>query len=255
VFSGEGETEGDLHGCLSLDQHDFVCAVSDGMGGANAGERASELVVGELRRAIPSAFRAAATGMTPDYLGLLESAVQAVHAAINGEAEREPARSGMGATLSLCWFTPGQLWFVHVGDSRIYRFRDGVLRQFSEDHSRVGHLFRRGLLNERQARSHPRRHVLQQALGAGIAKIEPQLGVAHLRPGDRFLICTDGLVDGLWNRGIAEALGAAGVGGEALGRACAGMLWESLEAGGRDNTTLVLVEIEASGADSVIDAR
>ena len=109
----------------------------------------------------------------------------------------------MGATLSLCWFTPGWMYFGHVGDSRIYHLpREGGLAQLTHDHTHVGWLRRQGEINEREARTHPRRNALQQALGAGNQFVEPQIGAVARQPGDRFLICSDGLVDGLWDRRI-----------------------------------------------------
>src|ERR1017187_1761950 len=88
---------------------------------------------------------------------------------------------------------------THVGRSRIYYLpRDGGLTQLTHDHSHVGWLRRNGQINERESRTHPRRNALQQALGAGNQFIEPHIGAVAYRLGDRFLICSDGLNDGLW---------------------------------------------------------
>ena len=85
----------------------------------------------------------------------------------------------MEATLSLCWFTPGWMYFGHIGDSRIYYLsaRDDGIRQLSHDDTHVGWLFRNGKINEREARNHPRRNVLQKALGGGNQFVDPQVGV------------------------------------------------------------------------------
>ena len=90
----------------------------------------------------------------------------------------------MGATLSLAWFTPGWMYFAHIGDSRIYyrSGREGTLRQITHDDTYVGWLFRKGEINEREARTHPRRNVLQRALGAGNQFVEPQVGAVVCEP-------------------------------------------------------------------------
>ena len=142
----------------------------------------------------------------------------------------------MGATLSLCWFMPGWMWFSHIGDSRIYYLpRDGDMLQLSHDHSHVGWLRRAGKINERQARTHPGRSSLSQALGGGNQKIDPQIGRVQCRPGDRFLICSDGLVDGLWDKRMSEL---------ARKKLCAeSLVLEAVADSGRDNTTAVVIEV------------
>ena len=108
----------------------------------------------------------------------------------------------MGATLSLCWVRPGWLYFAHVGDSRIYHLpKDGGINQVSHDHTHVGWLYRDGQLNEKAARSHAGRNALQQVLGGKNQNLSPQFGAIGYEPGDRFLICSDGLVEGLLTAG------------------------------------------------------
>src|SRR4030095_7563241 len=93
--------------------------------------------------------------------------------------------AGMGATLSLSWFTPERMYFGHIGDSRIYHLpAGGGINQLTHDDTHVGWLYRAGKINEREARMHPRRNVLQRALGAGHQFIEPQVGAVDLRGGD-----------------------------------------------------------------------
>ena len=152
-----------------------------------------------------------------------------------------PECRGMGATLSLACFSPGWMHFAHVGDSRIYYLPGGGgMRQITEDHSYVGWLRRQGKLNEREARTHPRRHVLNQALGAENIAIEPQCGAVQCQAGDRFLLCTDGVTDGLWDDRLAELL----AGPAAKGISRAGRIVElAVEESGRDNATAVVVEI------------
>ena len=106
------------------------------------------------------------------------------------------------------------MYFGHIGDSRIYYLpaREGGIKQLSHDDTHVGWLFRNGKFNEREARTHPRRNVLQKALGGGNQFVDPQVGAVGYEPGDLFLLCTDGLVEGLYNDHLVELLRAAGDG-------------------------------------------
>ena len=152
----------------------------------------------------------------------------------------------MGATLSLCWVRPQTVFFAHIGDSRIYHLpRGGALTQLTHDHSYVGWLRRKGELTEREARMHPRRNVLQQILGAGNQIIAPQISAVAHRPGDRFLICSDGLVDGLWDAQLEEMLRAAAptIDEPSIARR---LVDEVVQNSGRDNTTAVVFEITSS---------
>lgn len=147
----------------------------------------------------------------------------------------------MGATLSLCWVMPEWIYFGHIGDSRIYFLpKEGPMIQVSEDHSYVGWMQRQGKLNEREARNHPQRHALNQALGGGNKNIEPQVGRIAWENGDRLLICSDGVVDGLWNRKIEEFSRRDAVDGSLC---TADLVKEAVSDSGRDNTTAVLVEL------------
>jgi len=155
---------------------------------------------------------------------------------------------GMGATLSLCWFSPGWVYFGHIGDSRIYYLpKTGPMVQITHDHSHVGWLRRKGQLNEREARTHPQRSSLNQVLGAGNQFIEPQIGAVDCQNGDRFLICSDGLIDGIWDRRLDEILRATPSAHD-LARL---LVEESVAESGRDNTTAVVVDVRTSGAKGV----
>ena len=150
----------------------------------------------------------------------------------------------METTLSLCWFAPDAVHFAHVGDSRIYHLPAGgrSIRQLTEDDSYVGWLFRQGKINEREARSHPRRNVLQKALGASNQFIDPQVGCVACGPGDRFLVCSDGLIDGLYDAHLLELAGPVAPSGliENLGRR---LVDAAIAGSGRDNTTALVIEV------------
>ncbi|MFY8268917.1 MAG: PP2C family protein-serine/threonine phosphatase, partial [Terrimicrobiaceae bacterium] len=177
---------------------DFVFAVSDGMGGAMAGEFASKIAVEKITKMFPPLFRQNAAGLASGFQDVLQEVFGEIHRALLYLGSCYEECSGMGATLSLCWFTPGWMYFGHIGDSRIYFLpAAGGMKQLTQDDTHVGWLLRNGQLNEREAKTHPRRNVLQKALGAGHQFVDPQVGAGGLEPGDRFLICTDGLTDGL----------------------------------------------------------
>ncbi len=240
TFNAEGLRFLGKTGEASLEEGDFVFAVSDGMGGANAGEFACRIAVDKITRLLPATFRMTASSFTAGLSDVLLEVFHHVHAEI-GKMSIYPECAGMGATLSLAVFSPGWMHFAHLGDSRIYYLpKGGQLRQVTEDHSYVGWLRRQGKLNEREARSHPRRNVLNQALGAGHQIIEPHFGAVSCQAGDRFLLCTDGVVDGLWDDRLWELMTAAA--SKAIPRATR-IVELAVSESGKDNCTAVVVEV------------
>jgi PPM family protein phosphatase len=194
-------------GTAQLDNRDFVFAVSDGMGGAKAGEFASRIAVEKITRLLPKGYRSMASGLSAGFSDLFEELYEEINKALNYLGSQYEECSGMGATLTLTWVVPGWLYFAHIGDSRLYYLpAAGGLRQLSEDHSHVGWLRRQGKINEREARSHPMRFSLNRALGAGHQFVTPQVGSVSYEPGDIFLICSDGITDGLWDRQVLQLL-------------------------------------------------
>jgi protein phosphatase len=231
-------------GEASLAESDFIFAVSDGMGGALSGEFASRIAVEKITRLLPRSFKFSAQRLVPGFSDILVQLFDNIHAELTRMGRVYEECSGMGATLSLGWFAPGWMYFGHLGDSRIYYLpKEGGMRQVTHDHSHVGWLRRTGKINEREARTHPRRNVLQQALGAGHQLLDPHLGAVECQPGDRFLFCTDGLMDGLWDRAIGEIVAEAPA-QDADPRPLAQRLVEAaLAESGRDNITAVVVEV------------
>lgn len=228
----------------SIDRMDFVFAVSDGIGGAKAGEFASKITVEKITRLLPRSYKQSALGLTAGNDDVLVELFDQIHRALMFLGESYEECSGMGATLSMCWFTPAWMYFAHIGDSRVYYLsaRDGGIRQISQDDTHVGWLFRNGKINEREARNHPRRNFLQKALGAGHQFVEPQLGAVGCEPGDLILLCSDGVVDGLYDYQILETLRPSEP--YAKGTNPARLLVDAaVERSGRDNTTALLVEV------------
>ncbi|MBK1828098.1 PP2C family protein-serine/threonine phosphatase [Haloferula rosea] len=224
-------------GNSSLDFHDFVFAVSDGMGGAKAGEVASKIAVEKITRLLPQSFQLGANRIDSGFADSLSEIFLQTHDSLRELGRHYEECRGMGATLSLCWFMPGWMAFGHVGDSRIYYLpKNGDMVQVSEDHSHVGSLQRRGMLNERQARNHPKKNILSQVLGGRSERVHPQIGRVGCEPGDRFLICSDGLIDGLWDRRIND------MAREEL--SAKRLVDYAVSESGRDNTTAMLIEVE-----------
>jgi protein phosphatase len=152
----------------------------------------------------------------------------------------------MEATLSVCWFSQNWMYFGHVGDSRIYYLpaRQDKIEQISHDDTHVGWLYRQGKLNEREARSHPRRKVLQKALGGGNQFVNPQVNAVAYEVGDIFLLCTDGLVEGLHDHHLVELLRPHESESPAKHANLAHLLVDSsLQKDGRDNTTALVIQV------------
>lgn len=237
-------------GDASLAGADFVFAVSDGMGGAKSGEFASRIAVDRITRLMPRGFRLSANGLAAGFQDILSELFSSIHNDLLRLGQSYEECAGMGATLSLVWFTPEWMYFGHVGDSRIYYLpHEGGLTQLTHDHSHVGWLKRNGKLNEREFRTHPGRNSLQQALGAGHQFMEPHIGAVGHRPGDRFLICSDGLTDGLWDRQLEELIRTPPPGSADVSPAQR-LVAESVSTSGRDNTTAVVVELPRPTAPS-----
>jgi serine/threonine protein phosphatase PrpC len=231
-------------GDASTAETDFAFAVSDGMGGALAGEYASRIAIEKITTMLPKSFKLSATGFSPDYDSVLTELFGEVHKALVYLGSSYEECEGMEATLTLCWFTPGWLHFGHIGDSRLYYLPANAdkMKQLTDDDTHVHWLLRNGKINEREARTHPRRSVLQKALGGGNQFVDPQLGAVGYETGDIFFLCTDGLVDGLYDEHVVEILRdpesqtPSAVPAQRLVK-------EAVEKSGRDNTTALIIEI------------
>lgn len=229
-----------LQGQSKISEQGVVLAVSDGMGGVKGGDFASQVAVSELRRFLPG--RMGDFRQSADPLAELESAVSDLHDHVNRLAATHGFK-GMGATLVCGLFIGSRMHFAHVGDSRIYRFHEGEMTQLTMDHTRVGRMFRDGKVNEREARSHPNRNVLQQVIGADCLQVKPQLGTCRLEAGDWFLFCSDGVIDGLWDKNIRAIFEEADEQSQSPAEVAKIFLERSTVEAGRDDTTLFAVKI------------
>lgn len=210
-----------------FDEQRGVFAVADGMGGHLAGEVASAMAIDAVRRMAESHDVAS--------IAVMREAVEQAHAAIAAHAQANPACAGMGTTLSAMWRGGHYMYIAHVGDSRIYRFRDGGLEQITQDHSLVEELVRAHIITPQEARRHPRRNVITRALGTQ-GDNAPDLLAADRKSGDLWLLCSDGLCAMVEDEEIARTLG----GEETLEAMADSLMKQALAAGGRDNVTLIL---------------
>jgi protein phosphatase len=234
-------------GQTTVDRNDCIFAVSDGMGGARSGEFASRMTVDGITRLLPKGFRLSAAGLSSGFSDLLAELFGDIHRDLTRLGASYEECLGMGATLSLCWFTPEWMYFGHIGDSRIYYLpKNGRMSQLTRDDTHVGWLYRKRSLTEREARTHPRRSALEQSLGAGNQFIDPQIGAVGLQDGDRYLICSDGLIDGLWDRHIEEHLTHDGD-GDLKPDISDFLVKTAVENSGQDNTTALVIEVLQRG--------
>jgi serine/threonine protein phosphatase PrpC len=226
-------------GEASAEKMDFTFAVCDGMGGARAGEYASRIAVEKIMTLLPRAYQQSASGLQTGFSDVLTELYSQIHRALVYLGNSYDECAGMETTMSLCWFTPGWMYFGHIGDSRIYHLpkRKKEIKQLTHDDTYVGWLLRNGKISEYEARTHPRRSVLQRALGGANQFVDPQVGAVGCERGDIFLLCTDGLIDGLFDGQLVEILR----GNENSARQ---LVKASLKNSGRDNTTALVVQID-----------
>lgn len=234
----------------AIDGLEFIFAVSDGMGGANSGEIASRMAIDRITQLLPQNPVKRGEDEHAARAAILTRLFTSIHKdlLVLGSSYEECA--GMGATLSLCWVTARAVHFAHVGDSRLYALPlAGPMRQLTDDHNHVGWLRRKGQINEREARSHPLRHSLHRAMGAGLREAEPDLGCCPISVGDRFLLCTDGVIDGLWDRHLDELVRDETTlpEGQSLAQR---IVMEAVEKSGRDNATALVFQFPESPAIS-----
>tara|TARA_B100001093_G_scaffold519261_1_gene607421 strand:+ start:698 stop:1915 length:1218 start_codon:yes stop_codon:yes gene_type:complete len=243
VFSSSGgwADSAELCGDQSIDDNGLVFAVSDGMGGPAGGAVASSLVVRDLRRYLPAMMGDFHGAADPE--SVLEASVRSLHDFVTRTGDNNDDLRGMGATVVCGLFFRTKVYFAHVGDSRCYQYRKGELTQLTHDHTFLGSQFRQGKINEREMRMHPRRNVLNQAIGGGCQFVSPQVDSSTLESGNWFLICSDGVIDGLWNKNIERCFAEADENGHSVEEVAHRMLDWSFEESGLDDTTLFVVKV------------
>jgi len=211
-----------------------LAVIADGMGGHEGGQEASRLAVETVREVYDRGFH------NDPQAALLESFV-AAHSRIQHYAEEHPAFHGMGTTCTAFVLRGRQLYFAHVGDSRLYLVRGARILRLTRDHSYVGRLVESGIVRAEDAEKHPQRHILTAALGAGseLAVDGAEQSLA-LQDGDDLLLCTDGL----WSVVTEEELERV-VSSRAPAESCAALVKLARQRGGPDNITLQVLRVGA----------
>ncbi|MEY3999944.1 MAG: hypothetical protein RLZZ626_299 [Actinomycetota bacterium] len=210
--------------------------VADGMGGHAGGDFASALVTQRLAQ-IDATYAG-----TDEAESMLVAGVREANAMLVKTVESHPILAGMGTTLSSALFVGDKVVIGHIGDSRIYLARDGKVRQITVDHTFVQRLVETGKITPEEALVHPRRNVLMRVLGDGIENPEIDTMVLDVKPGDRWLACSDGLCGYVSDKLIGESMLAKVEGSKIL----EDLVFEAREQGAPDNVTAVVVDVVAS---------
>ena len=211
-----------------------LAIVADGMGGHAAGEVASAMAVESVHEGF----------LSDQSMEGLHHAIETANSSVLHEARDNPQRFGMGTTIVAVGLTRDKLGVVsptmfHVGDSRIYQLRDGALRQLTEDHSVAEEWVRMGRLTPEEALNHPRRHQLTRGVGVEDT-IDIDVMSINAQPGDRLLLCSDGLSNELSPEGIAQLASAPA----SLDQAVNDLIEAAKQSGGRDNISAILLEFD-----------
>jgi PPM family protein phosphatase len=210
--------------------HEPLFVVADGMGGHIAGDVASSTAV--------SVISGNAATASAENLQTLAELVRSANKAIWEKAGEDPSLRGMGTTCTLMLVDDSKAHFAHVGDSRAYLMRDGQLTQITEDHTLVGRMVKEGKLAPEDAENHPQRSIITRALGVD-SDVEVDIITLELMPGDRILMCSDGLSSMISDEAIAPPLRDERDPQKAADR----LVQLANEAGGEDNITVVVVDV------------
>lgn len=211
--------------------------VADGMGGHAGGQEASRIASESIQAYLDAHWASSQSSSV-----LLEAACLNANQAILQDQRHHPERGDMGTTVVVVIFREDQQpWCAHIGDSRLYRLRGAKLEQITEDHTWVARAMKMGDITPDQAKHHPWRHVLAQCLGReDLRQVETQS--FQVQPGDRLLLCSDGLTEELSDQLIASHLKQI----RAYEKAAAALVNAAKDHGGRDNITVVIVGIDNS---------
>jgi protein phosphatase len=221
-----------------------VFLVADGMGGHRAGDVASALTVATIEAFVLHVLNRFSNLKATDAQAILkdfQAALRQADARIFEETAQHPEWAGMGTTLTLAFVSGWNLFVVHAGDSRCYLFRGGRLQRLTTDHTVAAALARSGVIRSEDIARHRFRHLVTNALGGGRVGVQTDVLKVELETGDAVLLCSDGLTDMLPDDQIAAVL-AAEAEPEA---ACARLVAEASEQGGRDNITAIVARFEA----------
>ena len=224
--------------------HGGLVILADGMGGYNAGEVASGMTTTVLSTELEAAFATRspddeeAEGLSYAHSAILSRVAQ-TNSAIYNAAESQPQYAGMGTTLVLALFHDNKVTVAHIGDSRLYRLRDGELTQLTKDHSLLQEQIDAGMITAEDARHSQNKNLVTRALGVD-PEVETEIHDHDALPGDIFLLCSDGLNDMVEDEETAMTLQVLGAN---LELAATQLIQMANDNGGRDNVSVILVKI------------
>ncbi len=227
----------------TADERAHVFLVADGMGGHRAGERASALAVVAIEQFTLNTFKwffASSSSEAQKVLAQFQSALSQADARILEESAEHPELRGMGTTVTMAFQLGAQLCVVHVGDSRAYLYRDNELHQLTQDHTLMADMVRNGTLRPDEVAGHRLRHVITNVVGGQELGVMVEARALEVQPGDRLLLCSDGLTETVTNEAIAATLDAEPT-PEAAAKT---LLGQANDAGGRDNITILIVRFD-----------
>ncbi len=230
---------------IAADPANGLVVLADGMGGYNAGEVASgmatTLITTEMQQLLARtpAYEIDPVTHLPVAARLVRDQVLKANTSIFQAAQSQPQYAGMGTTLVVCLFYDNKVLVAHLGDSRLYRLRDGEFSQVTRDHSLLQEQVDAGLISPEQAKHAQHKNLVTRALGIDPA-VEPEIRDYEARPGDLYLLCSDGLCDMVADEDIGETLRAFG---SNLGLAAQQLVQMANDNGGRDNVSVILVRV------------
>ncbi len=220
--------------------------VSDGMGGHNAGAIASQLVVESLTGMIESQISSQWPPDVSAQMDIIRNLFVTLSREVWEHSRGRAGLAGMGATVVLALFVDERAFIAHMGDSRAYLYRDHVLKQLTDDHSVIALLLGAGEITEEEAATHPARGVLSRYVGMD-REVYPDVQNLDLVPGDRLLLCTDGLTGELTDETIAGILSER----SDVQEACGMLIDEAKKGPARDNITVVLAEWSVDSLEDI----
>lgn len=232
--------------CFLIVPESGIAMLADGMGGHLAGEVASAMAIDQVTHYLLKTFaqtrkaKALAGDGNSFEATALMAAIKTANTAIHDASHAKPEQAGMGTTIVVAAFHGNLLTVAHVGDSRLYRYRNGQLTQVTEDHSMVQELLRRGLITPEEARTSVNRNLVTRALGVD-PLVEVDVREQTFEDGDTYLLCSDGLNDVLTDEEIAATLAQHG---DSLEVATQQMIAAVNARGGPDNVSVVLVRTD-----------
>ncbi len=239
--SDPGRVRGNNEDAYAFDAQTGVAVLADGMGGYNAGEVASGMATSFIMTELVRWLASAADDVDTEQIGQeIRMCCAESNAEILNASLAHPPYFGMGTTVVAGVFRDDQLVLGHVGDSRCYRLRAGVLTQITKDHSMLQEQVDAGVMTPEEAAIAPGKNLLTRAMGVE-ASIKVEVHVHPVQAHDVYLMCSDGLTDMLDDHAIADLLGRGG----ALEVRARDLIDQANAHGGRDNVTVVLVEADA----------